>query len=660
MKMLKRLVLPILLTVAVAAHVSFVSAQESVLQSDAVVESAAPTSVVSGAAGTLRPKVEMDGQYDLGVGYLVRVFFQEYKGFTDLDAHVFYEPPIYMEPQEGGSGYKHNIDIDPDRVLLTLYFRVETDQNFIVRTLREGLRSQARQDIGPDVVNEDSAYRITPLVVHRSWFESRQTRGAKNVPYVSHLLSTRAHPTAFLSDDSYLIYFDFETEDEAKGFVEDLDSGLDKLQFKYELAGLSDEKCEAMFTGAQFQSGLRDQDGGGRAGEAQEEGAGKFVTRNRVAKIAEDVVRTEMISARCRSPEWSHYLLNQLVSRLSNYSETQTLENGWKSLDELNLFDENDFKADFETSAKNIEKKVVRDQVLEAYSKAFGESVSAEGGGGLAFGWDEFSIGATGRGGSAEATSNSEAKKAVEDFMKKYGIFGKWEGGKYTPKTLSVYTDETLNRSWREGIRIAYSFPSEGNTVKTIHVSHPDSIESNRYGPSVIDKMRDEVEAHNEAIAALELKIGSLSDRANEFSVLGHGHRYAPEDHRHDGLSGVGHWHRDIMTKFYRFRFKYDNGVSDHRTDISTSEYPAAMVTGWELTGECYGESVKPPFVAHSSLGTWLIGFDTDTNSCSRLSVIVMYFRPSIVHAGPHYYFGPSDDGRTDGRTDGGVLRLVD
>ena len=629
--MSKHPVLPILLTaaVAMAAHVPLASAQESVPESDAVAQIAAPTSVVSGTAGTVRPKVEMDGQYDLGVGYLVRVFFQENKGFTDLDAHVFYEPPIYMEPQEGGSGYKH--DINPDSARLTLYFRVETDQTFIVRTLREGLRSQARQDIGPDVVNEDSAYRIMPLDVHRPWFESRQTRGAENVPYVSHPLSTGDQPINFLSDDSYPIYFDFETKDEAKGFVEDLDSGLDKLQFKYQLAGLSEEKCEAMFTGAQFQSGLRDQDGGGRAGEAQEEGAGKFVTRNRVAKIAEDVVRTEMISARCRSPEWSHHLFDKLVSRLSKYSETQTLENGWESLDELNLFDENDFKADFETSAKNIEKEVVRDQVLEAYSKAFGESVSAEGGGGLAFGWDEFSIGATGHGGSAEATSNSEAKKAVEGFMKKYGIFGKWEGGKYTPKTLSVYTDETLNRRWRQGIRIAYSFPSEGNTVKTIHVPHPDS----RYGRGALEELRNEV-------AALKEEINLLKSHADshDYAERRHSHGYAEPSHGHSKLAAANHGHGFVRSEYYRFKSDEDAFVSSYLTEISTKEYPVAAVSSWRIPDECVwdgDESVLPPHVAKQrGQSKWMIRFFSSTMDCEDIYIGVIYYHRKIVGA-PHY-----------------------
>lgn len=269
-------VLPILLTVAVAAHVSFVSAQEAVPESGPVAQIVAPTSVVSGVTGTPRPKVVMDGKYDLGIGgYAVGVYFQEYKTFTDLDAHVFYEPLIYLVTDEQG-GVDHQIDRAREGAgwQLMLKFRVETDEHFITSRLRGKPMSEPRsKSLTYDHI-EGELYRIMPLTIHRSYFESKRRSPLDDLPdYVSQQLSTPDRPRTFTEEDEHLVVFDFPNEAEAENFVEDINEGRDTLRFVYQFEGVSDEKCEAVFAGVQFQSGGRGQDGGGAAGEAQEEGA---------------------------------------------------------------------------------------------------------------------------------------------------------------------------------------------------------------------------------------------------------------------------------------------------------------------------------------------------------------------------------------------------
>lgn len=642
--MSKRPMLPILLTTAVAmAGMSpLVSAQESNSESGAVAQIAAPTTAVSGEAGPARPKVEMDAQYALGRGgHDVRVFFQEGKTFTNLDAHVFYSPLIYLTTEEGGDELYHKVVPGEDGWLLILKYSVESDRVFLESTLRGKLLSEARR-VDPhldSMKNKESAYRLKPLVIHRSWFESFLPRGAGPVVYESVPVSRPERPKTFTEEGEYTTYFKFETEDEARDFVDDLKSGDDNLRFVYQFDGVSYETCKAVFTGVQLQSGVRSQDGGGEAGEAQEEGAADYVTRNRVAEIAEEAIDNGGYRTQCASPEWSRYLFNQLVSRLGDY-QTRTLEKGWESLEKLNLFDKDDFRADFVTKAKNIKKKTVSDQVLEAYSKAFAESESAEGGGGLAVGWADFSIGATGRGGSAEATSISEARKEVEDHMEKYGIFGSWEGGKFTPKTLAVHTNERLNQVWGKTISIEFRFPSAGEATNVIDLLLPQS-KYVRYGPGVIDGMRDEIEY-------LKVQIAALSARAGEFSTRSHSHSYASSGHAHHG---------PIFSHVYRFNMEKDGPyyVSQYHTGVKTSAYPSAAVANWLAWSPnyCGDESMLSPRVVQKQLQSgyqWTIIFDESSMSCKYLEVHVLYFPAGVVT-------GSSLDSRaTHGH--GGRLRL--
>ena len=653
----KRPMLPILLTaaVAVAAHVPFVSAQEPVPESDAAAQIDAPESDFSGVGGSVRPKVEMDAQYALGRGgYHVKVFFQENKTFSNLDAHVFYEPLIYLVTEEDG-GLRHTIkeEENDSGVRLILNFRVETDQKFLISTLRDKLMSEARRLASEKIkiANSDFAYRIMPLVIRRSWFEATYSRGADGAGYTSHQFA----PKTFNTEGNHNIYFDFETADEARAFVADLNAGHDTLQFKYEFDGVSDEVCEALFTGVQLLAGGRGQDGGGAAGEAQEEGAAAYVSRNRVAEIAEKAIQTGEYSTRCGSSEWSLYLFNQLVARLGNY-ETRTLQNGWAELDKLNLFDGADFRADFETKAKNIKKKTVRDQVLKAYSEAFGESNSAEGGGGLAVGVNGFSIGGTAHGGSADATSTSEAKKEVEDFLEKYGIYGDWEGGKFTPKTLSVHTDETLRREWGSDVRIAFSFPSEGDVTHVIDLLLPGSRYV-RYGPGALDELRGDVAVLTQQVAILN---GQMSRVSKSYASRRHSHsELSSAEHSHSAYSEREHMHRGIMTRDYELRVRggkpYRQRANYHRTGISASQYPTASVSSWSVYGECNDESVLPPalystYRKHNvpTPGEWVIYPQTYSHECNYLKVRVVFYHNSLTSSGsydvPRRRFPQSND----------------
>lgn len=343
-----------------------------------------------------------------------------------------------------------------------------------------------------------------------------------------------------------------------------------------------------------------------------------------MAEIAERAIQAGEYSTRCGSSEWSHYLLGKLIARLGQY-KTLDLEKGWSELDKLNLFDKRDFCADFETKAKNIEKKVVREQILEALSKARGESESAEGSGGLAVGWDNFSIGATGRGATADATSTSEARKEVKDILEKEGIYGYWEGGKFTPKTLDVHTDDTLSQEWGRDISITYLFPSAAEAMNGMDLHLP-AAQYSRYGPRVIDELRDEV-------AALEGEIDILRSQA---SMIGHDHDhdhdYAGQNHGHGGLASASHGHRAIWSRRYKLEYDTGDAISTYLTSVSVDDYPLAAISVWELVGEeCGGdESVLPPeIVVHKE--KWMIRVYSDSLDCPEMQLWVIYYGKEIV-----------------------------
>lgn len=146
------------------------------------------------------------------------------------------------------------------------------------------------------------------------------------------------------------------------------------------------------------------------------------------------------------------------------------MTNGWESLRKYNLLDENDLVADLENRARDIKEDVVRNQIVDAIAQARSETEGRD---------DDFDVGVQGRAGgmgfslmqaiglnlgksSAESSSESAmlVRKEFRDIMEKNGIFGEWEGEKYTPKSLQVYSDDSMDRAWNTNIRIRYEFPS--------------------------------------------------------------------------------------------------------------------------------------------------------------------------------------------------------
>lgn len=301
-----------------------------------------------------------------GGGYAVKVYFEEGKTFSDPDAHVFYEPLIYLELDENGK-LEHELRRDGDSWVLSLYFRVESDWHSLHEAIRKELLSEARRTMPRDEFeNVDFAYRIKPIHVISAYFRSVSPR--QDGFYVSESFP----PKSFNESGRYNIYFRVGSEDEARSFLSALIPDdpnrrpTDHLRFVYRFSGVSDAVCEARFSGSDFQSVDAKATIEGPGGEG-------YVTRNNVAAFAEQVAQRESMTARCADAEWAAYVVGQLIERLGGIQEVD-LTDGWESLQEYNLLDENDLAADLENRAKDIKKDAVRKQVLDAIVQARSEA----------------------------------------------------------------------------------------------------------------------------------------------------------------------------------------------------------------------------------------------------------------------------------------------
>ena len=405
-----------------------------------------------------RPKVAADAQYDLGRGgYRVRIFFEAGKSFNNPTAHVFYEPLIYLITDETGQ-LKHHI---PDRGGLVLFFRVETDGTFLAETIRRKLERAAQEAPDTTIVPGSSRYRISPLTMSRSWFQSFTSDNIRSLSFNNKALVERGE---------LLIYFPNLTRSDAQRFLGELERGYNQLRFEYQFSGVSDDICEVEIRGET----IRDIDLYRRVTGAGGEG---LVARHQVADIADHMVGAERLNARCGSSEWLVYLSDKLLDRLG--TRQMDMENSWEKLSELTAFDPNSFLADVRRKTIDIEKDVVRNIIDESISAAQSETNSGArergGAGGLSVGFEGFSFGfGGGRSRSyANATSETraEAKTEFRDLMKKTGVLGEWEGEVYIPKSIDVYSVANMSQSWGTDMRFRYTVPTGATAEHSVNLT---------------------------------------------------------------------------------------------------------------------------------------------------------------------------------------------
>lgn len=377
------------------------------------------------AAGTARPLIRFEGQVPLGYGgYDLRVFVAEGENIHESNINLYHEPLIYIQADDQG-GIVHKIDDDVDDTAL-LILRVRWD-------LHSQLIQERIQRFFAEKRNAPSeSWIIGPLVVANAWFESRRNPNIKS--------NALPQNTSFASKGEYLAYFPFENRQAAAEFIARLQHQADQLKFTYSFEGVSDERCtaKASYEDIQRIDRFRDLFGEGRVG---------YVQRHQLAGIYQEIGKMTSTRSRCSDAELLVQMVNQAMDQLGS-PESVPLE----QLKEYAVLD-NDLRSDLETSLNEMIRSVSRTQDQEAFRQAISQArgSSSSVGGTVDF-LETFSAKLSDR----SADASEEARQSFRDVLRKHGISGEWEGERYIPKTLDVYSKERMASHWTQGVEIEY------------------------------------------------------------------------------------------------------------------------------------------------------------------------------------------------------------
>ena len=395
-----------------------------------------------------RPKVKEHGHLQLKNkkgepigGYEIAYYLQEGKTFRDQDAHVFYEPLLYLETEEGK--LKKTIRED----MLVLYIHRHDPSEDIEEALRDELKEKAKQE-AVEIEKGTKPYRIQALPFSVAELESRLNRPTKPI------LSDKLY-TTFTERGSIPIYFRIDAM-RAEAFVKNLEAGIDTLLFKYQFAGVADTRCTAVAERSEIQEIdlFKKVVGDGREG---------FVSRDQAASIADEIRQSLTLTTRCADLTTADALMDKLLAQLGEPEQIAS----WDELEKLTQFDQKNFSADVTKAVKDIKNTVTQEYILNALSEAESESKSK----GI-----DVSAGAFGAklgGGWADslASTQANAKKDITDTLKKVGTSAEWKGEKLVPKSVDVYSNADLRSAWGDTVSIEYSLTKGQTNEKEVNIT---------------------------------------------------------------------------------------------------------------------------------------------------------------------------------------------
>ena len=386
-------------------------------------------------ASAARPKVDFVETVPVnGAGYDLLVYLQESKTMSSKDAHVYYTPLFYVVTT-AEKELKYGIDAEN---ILSLKVRRDPDSEKLEEEVRKRLIRSAKQidrnfHLEPGTV----PYRIDPLNMSEIVFSSDKQRtsssGRKDY-FVSAPVDMAATEIGEINVNFYL-----ETRADAESFVEALEADDDQLILRYTFPGVSDETCTARFNGSRTQriDLFKKVTGPGGRGH---------VARHQAVDIADEMATLGQITARCADYATAQELISQLLGELDRLETVEVAD--WSRVDKLIAFDEDSFKADVETSVKELKKEVNRKQILTALSEASSNAASnvREGGGSL--GYSLFHLKLSGSMADTESESRAGARKDYQDILAKMGLSVEWTGKRYIPKTIDVHSSAKMQSAW--------------------------------------------------------------------------------------------------------------------------------------------------------------------------------------------------------------------
>lgn len=388
----------------------------------------------SSTAGGVRPKIHSEGEVRLGRGgYNPQVFFAEGKTIADTDVTLYYEPLIFVQADAQGR-LEHNIEKgeSDDTWWLNLYVRFDLSPRNTQEQIRHHFATKRKA--------LSQLWVINPLVPEAAWFESRR----------NHNIRSNLPPnTSFREKGKIIVPFKFPNRESAAQFIERLQGRdgnhpTDQLIFKYKFEGVSEESCTA-------HASYEDIQNIGRFRELFGEGKEGYAQRHQLAEIFHTTDLQEVAKGRCSDAVLLREMTEQAMKQLRAPQPTP-----FEQLKDYATLD-NDLRSDVSRSLNEASRGVTREQDQSAFQRASSRAGS-------------FSVGAGIEGFSGEvagslANASSEAKQLFRDVLKKYGISGEWDGERFIPRTLDVYTKEAMRSDWGHGVQIEFLLTQSGTAT---------------------------------------------------------------------------------------------------------------------------------------------------------------------------------------------------
>ena len=400
------------------------------------------------AGGYPRPYLGSEGHSEVRKNGLRVKFF----GTKSGEKYILYEPPIFLDTKTDQTTGETVLNAaTTDDGIAEIRFRWDTDPKTTVAAIRRDLKTSKRYAETHDSLD------ITPLFVTKGRFQATRD---------PNVLSNSFERLSFESGaGQQSAYFDLGTQEKAQEFIDALirtdgNRISEKLNFVYAFIGDAEDTCSATVS----YRNIAETD---RFKELVGEGSAERVTRKQALDLSEEVFRQMEIEASCRDGGLARRIAEQ-AQKLLREPENLPLEN-WEKLEKYTGLSADDFVAELITSLKKQDQSVERDQLRNILLDA-GSSQRSVGGG--------YSAGVS-IPGLVEAVgsllfniSGADARQKViakfQDLLKKNSVSVEWDGKKLVPKSVDVFSKESIENAWKGGIEVSYTKVSERQGIHTI------------------------------------------------------------------------------------------------------------------------------------------------------------------------------------------------
>ena len=166
---------------------------------------------------------------------------------------------------------------------------------------------------------------------------------------------------------------------------------------------------------------------------------------------------------------------------------------------------DNDLRSDLSSSLNEMSQSVSRDQDQEAFRQAASNAGSVSG----SAGWGPYAASLAG----SFSNASEEARQSFRDVLRRHGMSGTWAGTRYIPRTLDVYSKETMDSQWAQGVRIEYALTTGATAEFPIVLTQQSWLHSGREPHEEPEVLRMLEERLDQKIEAFSTELADLADR---------------------------------------------------------------------------------------------------------------------------------------------------